>query len=55
MAAKFTRLTHKILIRLQRAVAFAVLAPGGKFGNFWIHHLTFHSWKRFVKETEKQL
>jgi hypothetical protein len=27
MAAKLTRLTHKI----------AVLAPGGQFGNFWIH------------------
>jgi len=40
MAAKLTRLTHKIAIQLQlwqRAVPFAVLAPGGQSGNFWIH------------------
>jgi hypothetical protein len=40
MAAKLTRLTHKIAIQLhqwQRAVAFAVLAPGGQSGNLWIH------------------
>jgi len=41
MAAKFTRLTHKVAIQLhlymQGAVPFAVLAPGGQSGNFWIH------------------
>jgi hypothetical protein len=38
--AKLTGLIHKIAIQLhlvQRAVPFAVLAPGGKFGKFWIH------------------
>jgi hypothetical protein len=30
MAAKLTRLTHKIATQLQ-------LAPGGQSGNFWIH------------------
>jgi hypothetical protein len=37
MAAKLITLTHKIAIKLQRAVPFAVLAPGGQSGNFWIH------------------
>jgi len=37
MAAKLTRLTHKIAIQLHLAVPFAVLAPGGQSGNFWIH------------------
>jgi len=37
MATKLTRLTHKIAIQLQRAVPFAVLAPGCQSGNFWIH------------------
>jgi uncharacterized membrane protein len=40
MAAKLTRLTHKIAIQLHivaGAVPFAVLAPGGQSGNFWIH------------------
>jgi hypothetical protein len=36
MAAKLTRLTHKIAIQLQRAVPFAVLAPCRQSGNFWI-------------------
>jgi hypothetical protein len=44
MAAKLTRLTHKIAIQLhleQRAVVpFAVLAPGGQSRNFWIHSRT---------------
>jgi len=43
MAAKLTRLTHKIAIKLhlvQRAVPFAILAPGGQSGNFWIHPRT---------------
>jgi hypothetical protein len=43
MAAEFTGLTHNIAIQLhlvwQRAVPFAVLAPGGQSGNFWIHPL----------------
>jgi len=47
MAAKFTRLTHKIAIQLhlwQRDVIFAVLAPGGRSGNFWVHpHRQFSS------------
>jgi len=34
MTAKLTRLTHTWW---QRAVSFAVLAPGGQSGNFWIH------------------
>jgi hypothetical protein len=37
MAAKLTRLTHKVAI-WQSAISFAVLAPGGKSGNFWIHN-----------------
>jgi len=39
MAAKLTRLTHKIAIQLHlvAAVPFAVLAPGGQSGNFWLH------------------
>jgi hypothetical protein len=41
MAAKLARLTHKIAIYSciwsQRAVLFAVLAPGGQSGSFWIH------------------
>jgi len=40
MAAKLTRQTHKIAIKLHlvaRAVPFAVLAPGCQSGNFWIH------------------
>jgi len=43
MAAKFTRLTHKIAIQLhlaKTAVPFAVLAPGGQSGSFWIHPRT---------------
>jgi hypothetical protein len=38
MAAKLIRLTHKIAIKLRRAVPFAVLAPCGQSGNFWLHH-----------------
>jgi len=41
MTAKLTRLTHKIAIKLHLVVQglpFAVLAPGGKSGNVWIHH-----------------
>jgi len=36
MAAKLTRLTHKIMIqpRLVTAVPFAVIAPGGQSRNF---------------------
>jgi hypothetical protein len=40
MAAKFTRLTHKIVIQFHtvaESYTFAVLSPGGQFGNFWIH------------------
>jgi len=40
MAAKLTRLTHKIAIQLHLvadSLPFAVLAPGGQSGNFWIH------------------
>jgi hypothetical protein len=42
MAAKLTRLTHKIVIHLHlvTAVPFAVLAPGGQSGNFRIHPST---------------
>jgi hypothetical protein len=40
MAAKLTRLTHKIATQLhlvaQRSIPFAVLAPGGHSGNFWL-------------------
>jgi hypothetical protein len=40
MAIKLTRLTHKTAIKLHlvTAVPFAVLAPGGQSGKFWIHH-----------------
>jgi hypothetical protein len=40
MAAKLTRLTQKIEIQLHlvTAVPFAVVAPGGQSGNFWIQH-----------------
>jgi hypothetical protein len=39
MAAKITRLTHKIAIQLRQvaAIPFAVLAQGGQSGKFWIH------------------
>jgi hypothetical protein len=40
MAAKLTRLTHKIAIQRtwwRRAVPFAILPPGGQSGNFWMH------------------
>jgi hypothetical protein len=41
MAAELTRLTHKIAIQLhivaESCVPFAILAPGGQSGNFWIH------------------
>jgi hypothetical protein len=43
MAAKLTILTHKIAIQLHLVAKscticrFAVLSPGGQFGNFWIH------------------
>jgi hypothetical protein len=40
MAAKLTRLTHKIAIQLHlvsESLPFAVPAPGGQFGSFWIH------------------
>jgi hypothetical protein len=39
MAAKLTRLTHKIAtqLHLMAAVPFAVLAPGGQSENFWVH------------------
>jgi hypothetical protein len=39
MAAKVTRLTHKIATQLYlvTVIPFAVLAPGGQSGNFWIH------------------
>jgi hypothetical protein len=40
MAVKLTRLTHKIAIQLHLVadsyVPFAVLAPGGQSGNFWV-------------------
>jgi hypothetical protein len=44
MAAKLTRVTHKIAIQLHLVVegsSFAVLAPGGQSGNLRIHR---HSW-----------
>jgi hypothetical protein len=40
MAAKLIRLTHKIEIQLHlvaQSLPFAVLAPGGQSGNFWIY------------------
>jgi hypothetical protein len=40
MAAKLSRLTHKIAIQLhlvQTVVPLAVVVPGGQSGNFWIH------------------
>jgi len=39
MATKLTRLTHKVAIQLHlvTAVPFAVLAPRGQTGNFWVH------------------
>jgi hypothetical protein len=41
MAAKLTRLTHKIAIQRHLvAEPFAVLAPGGQSGNFWTHPRT---------------
>jgi hypothetical protein len=45
MAAKLTKLTHKIAIpfHLVTAVPFAVLAPGGQSGNFWIHPRSFQT------------
>jgi hypothetical protein len=43
MAAKFTRLTHKMALQLHLVaenVSLAVLVPGGQSGNFWIHSRT---------------
>jgi hypothetical protein len=40
MAAKLTRLTHKIAIQLHlvaESCTICILAPGGQSGNFWIH------------------
>jgi hypothetical protein len=42
MAAKLTIMTHKIEVKLHLVAEsfttlFAVLAPGGQSGNFWIH------------------
>jgi len=40
MAVKLSRLTHKIAIQLHlvaEGYTFAVLAPDGQSGNFWIH------------------
>jgi hypothetical protein len=42
METKLTRLTHKIAIQLHlvaESLPFAVLAPGGQSGNFWIYHI----------------
>jgi len=42
MVAKLIRLTHKIAMQLHQVadtVPFAVPAPGGQSGNFWIHPL----------------
>jgi len=39
MATKLTRLTHKIATQLHlvaESLSFAVLAPEGQSGNFWI-------------------
>jgi hypothetical protein len=43
MAAKLTRLAHKIAIKLHlvAAIPFAILAPGGQSGNFWIYSPIF--------------
>jgi len=43
MAAKFTRLSHKIAIQLHlvaKSVSFGVLVSGSQSGNFWIHPRT---------------
>jgi hypothetical protein len=43
VAAKLTRLTHKIAIQLHlvaESVLFVILAAGGQFGNLWIHPRT---------------
>jgi hypothetical protein len=40
MAAKLTRLSHKIAIQLHlvaESLPFAAVAPGGQSGNFWVH------------------
>jgi hypothetical protein len=42
MAAKLTRLAHKIAIQLH---LMAVLAPGGQSGNFWVHPHIALSWR----------
>jgi hypothetical protein len=58
MAAKLTRLTHKIAIQLQqwqRAVPFAVLAPGGRSGNFWIHHRKHEVWYCSVRDMSRNV
>jgi len=44
MAAKLTRLTHKIAIQLHLVADSCTIcsfAPGGQSGNFWIHHITW--------------
>jgi len=40
MAAKLTRLAHKIALQLHllaESCTICSLAPGGQSGNFWIH------------------
>jgi hypothetical protein len=44
MAAKLTRLTHKIAIQLHLVTESCTIcssAPGGQSGNFWKHHRTW--------------
>jgi len=55
MEAKLARLTHKIAIQ-----PFAVLAPGGQSGHFWIHPriLRYYppfTWRDWEKERKPQL
>jgi hypothetical protein len=49
MAAKLTRLTYRMAIQLH---LFAVLAPGGQSGNFWIHPLMINVYKSLVRNFE---
>jgi len=46
MAAKLTRLIHRIAIQLRlvaESCTVCILAPGGQTGNFWIHPRIFMS------------
>jgi hypothetical protein len=56
MAAKLTRLTHKIAIQLRLLAESCTVAPGGQSGNVWIHPRTYqNSYRILVKAALKYI